>query len=148
MKTKHIKYLKDIGMKTPLIERIKEIFHFFSELCAEEIEDIFVTDYIKEDGTRVYEELRFYSKTFVMRASDFLASDNYTINHTKKSIIRSIRIEKINYDFKKANVKSRMRLHLGFKSSTRATTLIASRENCDYLRNIIKKRYLPRICAK
>jgi len=70
---KFIPYLQRIGIKTKsLFDRIESIYNVFSKMCPEEIMDIFITDYIKDDGTREYESLWFFSATFCLEAKQFI----------------------------------------------------------------------------
>ncbi len=56
MKEEFIEYLKSIGITAEeYLKRIETIMEVYSELCQGEIVDIFVDEYIKEDGTREYE---------------------------------------------------------------------------------------------
>ena len=64
MKEEFIDYLKLIGITTEeYLNRIETIMEVHSELCQEEIIDIFVDEYIKEDGTREYEDLSLFSRS-------------------------------------------------------------------------------------
>jgi len=147
LKAEIIKYLDAIGIKKLIQERIEEIYEFYSRICPEDIEDIFINEYIKEDGTRVYDALRFYSKNFTMLATDFLHMDTFffAANMAEKPL--SIMIEKKDYDFKKANVKSRMNVKIYWTITPVPSILKASKENCDYLKTLIEKRYLYLVCG-
>jgi len=70
-----------------------------------------------------------------MEAKQFITTDDFDITPIKNRIIRWV-LKKQDYDFKKATEKSR--LHLEFGMDTRLVcNLKASKENCDYLRDII-----------
>ena len=63
-------YLDGIGITTNVLkERVKLVYSVASQMCPEEIEDIFVTDYIKEDGTREYESLWFFSDKYCLEVT-------------------------------------------------------------------------------
>lgn len=111
MKTKHLEYLDAIGIKDLIRERVEEIHKFYSEICPEEIEDLFISEYIKEDGTRVYQDLRFYSKNFVMLASNFLHEDKFNFARLAITKLLAIRVEK-----KKTTTSKRLMLNQGCSS--------------------------------
>jgi len=55
MKEEFKKYLKDVDIIGAIGEKVERIYDFYREICPDEITGIFITDYIKEDGERVYE---------------------------------------------------------------------------------------------
>ena len=142
MKDEFLQYFEAIGIRKPLQERINEIYEFYKRICPEEIEDVFVSEYVKEDGIREYQTIRFFSKNYTMLASDFVNSDTFNIAMAKKSLrVSALRVEKENYDFKKANDNSRMVITV-FYFPQKTSTYKASKENCDYLKDIFEKRLL------
>ena len=143
MKEKLLQYFKTIGIKQPLQERINEIYEFYTAICPEEIEDVFVSEYIKEEGTREYQTIRFFSKSYVMLANDFVQKDQYNISRYTRSEISAVRVEKKDYDFKKATDKSRMTISILWYGPARRSTYRASKENCDYLKAIFDKYIHP-----
>lgn len=138
MKEEFIKYLESIGITGELTKKIGTVYEFYKEVFPNEtITDIFITDYIKEDGTREYESLWFFSENYLMEAKQFIIMDDFDITPVKNRIIY-IELKKQNYDFKKATEKSR------FNLSVRLDTGIvgefkASKENCDYFKDIFRK---------
>lgn len=135
MKEEFKKYLKDVGITGDIRGRVERIYDFYREICPDEITGIFITDYIKEDGERVYEHLWFFSEKYCMEAKQFITTDDFDITPIKNRIIRW-ELKKQDYDFKKATEKSR--LHLEFEMDTTIEgELKASKGNCDYLRDII-----------
>jgi len=143
MKEEFIKYLKVIGITKSLRERIETIYEFYREICPDEITGIFVTDYITKDKEREYENLWFLSKKYIMEAKLFIEKDNFDINLIRNQV-RYLKIEKLNYDFKKATEKSRFRLEVSL-TYPMIGVFKASKKNCDYLRNIIFKHIMPNL---
>ncbi|MBU4374370.1 MAG: hypothetical protein KKD69_03760 [Euryarchaeota archaeon] len=142
MKGEFVEYLKSIGITTQVMHnRIETIYEVCSEICPDEIVDIFVDEYIKEDGSREYEDLNFFSDTYQFGAKQFLTKDDYGIARIKKKVLLS-KIQMQNYDFKKATEKSRLYLEVKFEGELNAS-FKASKENCDFLRDIILKYYKP-----
>lgn len=135
MKEEFKKYLEDVDIIGAIGEKVERIYDFYREICPDEITGIFITDYIKEDGERVYEHLWFFSEKYCMEAKQFITTDDFDITPIKNQIIYWV-LKKQDYDFKKATEKSR--LYLKFKMGTMIDgELKASKENCDYLRDII-----------
>jgi hypothetical protein len=143
MKEEFIKYLESIGIANALRERIDTIYKFYQEIYPDEITDIFITDYIKEDGTREYENLWFFSEKHCMEAKRFITKDDFDIVPIKKRV-NYWTIQKQNYDFKKATEKSRLYLKFDLDAGINCD-FKAAKENCDYLRKIILKYIVPNL---
>ena len=143
MKEEFITYLESIGITKTLHKKIETIHEFYREICPDEITGIFVTDYIKEDGAREYENLWFFSEKYCMEAKLFITKDDFDITPIHK-MVNYWKIQKQDYDFKKATEKSRLLLRLDL-----ATDILgefkAAKENCDYLRDIILKYVVPNL---
>ena len=137
MKGEFIKYLESISITKAVREKIEKIYKFYQEICPDEIKGIFITDYIKEDGSREYENLWFFSEKNCMEAKQFIIKDDFDITPIKKRVYYWT-IQKQDYDFKKATKKSRV--HLKFDLDTGIVGVLkAAKENCDYLKEIILK---------
>lgn len=149
MKNEFIKYLKSIGITEALHERIKMIFGFYTStneyaaICRDEITDIFITDYIKEDGSREYANLWFFSPKYCMEAKLFITQDDFDIAPIRNRVVHW-EIKKKDYDFKKATEKSRLYLGLSFDTGMKAE-FKASKENCDYFRKIFLRYIVPNL---
>ena len=139
MKKEFIDYLESIGITSALQERIETIHEAYAQICTDEIKDIFVTDYIKGDGEREYVNLWFFSDNNCMEAKNFISADDLDITPLKG--IFYVRLLKTDYDFKKASEKSRLSVTCLFGETTDSISgeFKASKENCDYLRNLIRK---------
>ena len=143
MKKEFLIYLESVGITRPIRERIKIIYEFYRKIFVEEIADIFVSEYLKKDGTREYENLWFFSEKFFMEAKQFITNDDFDITPIK-SRIHYCNIQKQDYDFEKATEKSRLNMEIGMDTEIRGS-LKASKENCDYLRDIIFKYVVPNL---
>ena len=75
MRAEFIKYMESVGITKVLRERIETIYECCKVLCVNEITGIFITDYIKQDGTREYESLWFFSDKNCMEAKQFIPPD-------------------------------------------------------------------------
>ena len=143
MKEEFKKYLKDVDIIGAIGERVERIYDFYREICPDEITGIFITDYIKEDGERVYEHLWFFSEKYCMEAKQFITTDDFDITPIKNRIIYWT-LKKQDYDFKKATEKSRLHLKFVIDIEIEAA-LKASKENCDHLKNIMLKYIMPNL---
>lgn len=137
MKEEFIKYLESIGITQSIQGRIESIYECCKTLCSNEITGIFITDYIKEDGSREYENLWFFSDKYCLEAKQFITTENFDITPIKKRI-NYFSIKKQHYDFKKATQNSRLFLTIEFGFNLTGE-LKAAKENCDYLKEIILK---------
>ncbi len=143
MKEKFKEYLEAIGITKTFQERIETIYDFYREICPDEITGILVTDYIKEDGAREYENIWYFSKGYCMEAKQFTGKDDFDITPIQNRVCYW-QIKKQDYDFKKAGEKSRLHLHFSLDTGI-VGDIKASKENCDYLRNIACEYVLPNL---
>lgn len=144
MKEEFTDYLKSIGISEALYRRILEIYELYKSVCPEEITEIFVTDYIRDDNSREYENFWCFSNHFWMEARKFAFEDNFDMCFIKKRVLRW-EIKKKNYDFKKATQGSRLSLLINIHFIAEGN-LRATGENCDRLRDIILKYVVSNFC--
>lgn len=139
---KFIPYLKGVDIVTrTLLKRIEFMYILCSDMCPEEIEDIFIDEYIKEDGTREYEDLNFFSKRYCLCAKNFLTKIQFIAAPMAKRIA-IWRVTAQDFDFKKATEKSR--LNISFKLLEDIDCEFkATKDNCHSLQAIIKKYIIP-----
>ncbi len=143
MKREFAEYLASIGISTALRERIEAIQLVCAKICPEEIVDIFVNEYITEDGTRHYQGLDLFSRHYLISVNQFVTTDDLHIAPLYKKIL-SFEVSKQEYDFDKATEKSR--LYLKFHTTTKGEgEFKASKENCTYLTKIMRKYIIPNI---
>lgn len=141
-KNLRVEYLRDIGILEPLQRKIEGIYEIFRKLCPDTIIDMFINDYIDEDGTRRYEHLRFFSEKHVMSAMNFVTEEDLRIGPIKRQI-RLIRIQKKDYDLQNATEQSRLIVIVEYNGTL--STLKACKRNCDYLRDIVRKFIVPNL---
>lgn len=133
-------YLKIVGItETKYLEKIEDIIEFFTDFGGEVIDDIFVSEYVKEDGSREYESISMFTKNWDFEAVQFLTEDRYAINKRKKPFW--MEIKKKDYDFKKSTDKSRLSIVLKIEGHM-TCNFKASKDNCDILRKLIFKYYI------
>ena len=130
-------YLNSLGLKGDLVERIEKIYDFYSEINSEEIKDIFVTEYLKKDGSREYVNLWLFSDNFCMEAHDFITDDVFDCLIIKNKIVRWI-LNKQNYNFQDTTEKSRFNLDITFENKINGQ-FKSTMGNCSQLKEIFSK---------
>ena len=138
-----LEYLRKIEIPEILQGKTEIIYELFRRLCPDPILDVFISDYIDSEGNRMYEHLRFFSEKYVMSAMNFVTEEDFRITPIKKQILQ-IQIEKQDYDFENATERSRLSAIVEF-GTTKKAVFKASKRNCDYLRNIVRKFIIPNL---
>ncbi len=140
---KFLPYLRELGLNTEvMLERIYLLYELCSNICPEKIEDIFIEDYIKEDGTREYTDLDFNSKNYGLSARNFLSKIDYSITFITNRV-EYFAVQTQDYDLNKATDKSRMNVEVIFEQFT--SHFKAAKNNCDYLSKLIEKYIKPNL---
>lgn len=139
MKQEFESYLNSIELSSEtIIKNVERLYQYASKLCPEEIKDMFVSDFIKENGSREYENLWFFSQNYMMEARNFRNDREYDIDIAKYSEwISYYRTQLKDYDLVSASSESRMSLQ--FINNDNTTFMLkASRGNCDKLISVIE----------
>ena len=143
MKSEFVDYLNEIGVTALFQDKANEIYSFYDKLYPDSIQDIFVSEYIDEEGKRQYENLWFFTSTIFMEAKQFLTEDNFdAAPYIKK--FKHWTIEKKDYDFEDSTDNSRMKLYVTFATGITGQ-LKASGKNCHYLKEIFLKYIKPNL---
>lgn len=111
------------------------------KVCGEEPEDVFVDEFINEDGDRKYEDLTFYTENYAICAKNFLERDDINIS-AKGAEIAYADIRWNNYDFENPTDKSRLHIDVRYEIEVEAVYR-ASKENCNSLRDMFFKYIKP-----
>lgn len=148
MKGEFIKYLNEIGITGALIPKIEEIVTYYEKFLGYQLDDIIVSDYLNQDGSRVYENVWFFNKELCFEAKQFLTQEDYDTDIVINSV-EWFSMQKTDYDIVngKATEKSRMSIEFGLHDG-RSGEIKASRENCKYLAAILKKYIQPNYATK
>lgn len=136
-------YLAKIGAPPILVARVDSILDFYSDILHIPVDDIFVSEYIKQDNTREYENFWMFNATSMMEAKQFLVKDDFDLMPFKRRI-KYWRVEKSDYDFRTSKDSSRLHLEINIEHLGNGD-FKASRENCDYLRDVLVKYLIPNI---
>src|SRR4051794_10673530 len=65
-------YLRDLGMRNALVERVTTFYHAYRALVTDPVTDIFVSEYVDDEGTRQYENLWLFWEKYVAEALSFV----------------------------------------------------------------------------
>ena len=135
-------YLKDIGLTSiPFTEKIEFVYNICSQMCPEEIKDIIITNYIKNDANEEFVNLWFFSDKYCLEAKQFLTKYDLDITYIYESIkYWNIKLEDYSYN----DISNKSILYLEAESVMGiAFTFRAQGKNCGYLKAIIDKYFKP-----
>jgi hypothetical protein len=142
MKPQFLEYLNKIGITAPeLIAKVDGALALATKLCPEDIQDIFINDYINQDGSREYEEFDGFSEHFMTRVAPLVPTPT---NCSMLKLIpgrATIQISPMDYDFEAATEKSRLVIEID--SDPNYYTAKAAKANCDHLWEMYNKYLFP-----
>lgn len=138
-----LKYLNKLKFEMPEITKVKDMLYTSENLVCEEINDLFVTDYLVGED-REYKNLFFFSQNYLVECKKFLQNDEYhvySLPHLLSRVSHSVKM----FDFKEVNNKSRF--HIEIVTVAKDTIeMKATGNNCSSLYEIYKKHLLPHFC--
>lgn len=144
MKEAFESYLELIGVTKPVRDRIEVVCNWAQAVYPLDTADMFINDYIKEDGERVLQSLVLFSEEVFLEAPDFLTEDQIEFNAYHRRVF-FWHLEKKDYDFETATERSRLYLTFNCALAELYGEMRASGRNCDYLRDIFRKYIVPNI---
>jgi hypothetical protein len=141
----YVPYLHSIGLDAkPYLARVETIYNIASGFCSEKIEGVFVCDYLNKDGSRDYDSLWFFSKSYALEAHNFLIGDDLTWDLVPSSIgVDRLLVKSDNYDYEKGLRDSKLVIRFNLYGTDVAGELKASGNNCDYLWDVCKRYLRP-----
>lgn len=140
----HTDYLNSIDINTEtLINKIGQTLQAARRICPEEIQSIYISDWIQTEGQRAYEHLYLFTNTYIIESANFATDTNVNIEITVlKDRVKYV-IIKYNDYFEKANTASR--LSVIFRTDSGVFELKGAKENCDKLIEVYDKYVRPNI---
>jgi len=142
MKPDFSTYLRETEMSKNIIDRVDEIFELYKSIFTEDIQDIFIEEWVDSEGNKSYYSLHFYSEKLDHEIANFLLNDNIFIVPFSNNV-DDIRIERTNYNFNHpATDASKLVINMTLSGGTNNCELRATKQNCDQLVLILKKYYL------
>ncbi|HEY3394088.1 MAG TPA: hypothetical protein VGK58_15350 [Lacipirellulaceae bacterium] len=137
--------LASAGAEQPVRERIDQILKFLKELDVDNVDDIFISEYLDQSGgekRRVYESLMVFSAGYIHEAKNFLHS--YNVDSLNLAHFTYWQVEKTDLDdVNKPQATSRILVTLSTLHMM-GCTLKASGENCKTLLRLFKKHIASR----
>ena len=135
--TKHKKYLDSIGITGTLAARVLTIEALYTDRLGVQAEDIFVSEYVQQDDTRIYESLWFFSDSYIMEAKRFPRELRIDIVPIRDNI-HYWSAELQDYQFSRTTKKSRMTIEITLGGGA-IGTLKASGANCKTLTGLVSQ---------
>lgn len=144
MKEKFLRYFQSIGIKQPILARIEELWEYAKILIpGDDFTEVVVNETVDNDGNRIYEDLRFFSKDARISMLDFIDKTKITIGVPRT--LMGISFEAKDFDFKHATERSRL-LILGVYPSNESFVIFrGSGVNCDHIMDVCRKHIFPRL---
>lgn len=147
MKPEHAAYLAQLGLTPdkPLFKKAERLLALAAIVSPEEPKTIFVSEFTKEDGKREFLSFWMFSDRYSLESKDFPgANETLDVAYISRSIAY-VEIKQKQYDFKEAADASRLTIAFTYSVSTIHSTLRASKNNCDALRNVYLEYLKPNI---
>jgi hypothetical protein len=140
----HIDYLNSIDINTEtLTNKIEKTLRAAKRICPEEIQSIYISDWIQPEGQRAYGQLYLFTNTYIIESANFSTDTNVNIEMTVlKGRVKYVLVKYSDY-FEKANTASR--LSIRFDTDSAAFELKGAKENCDKLIEVYDKYVKPNI---
>lgn len=145
MKAEFLSYLSSISATDQVMGRVELILNFYKEVCPEDIKDIFICETIKSDGNIEYQSLWLFSEKYAMEAKNFLIQDDFDIMPINK-LITYCDVQKTEYDFNNISEGSRLFVKVSVTHMINGE-FRASKANCNFLKTIILKYFVPNLRA-
>ena len=147
MKLAFERYLKAIEISSTFRERIEFLVNVHQAVWPEPVSDIYLSDFMDEEGKRNIESIWLFSKNYGMESKNIIESNNIDIAPLYSSITH-IEYDFQNYDFKqKADDKSRLTVNFTYRNRM-SGMLKGSGINCDYLAKMVSKYILSNLMKK
>lgn len=145
MLDKFRKYCTSIGIKSRIeLEKIDFFINLAQEICAENIKDIFITDFVDSEKINRRQNLWLFSDGFHLESKNYLVAKNIDITPVRLSI-NWVELTLNDYDFiGKTTDKSRLSVEY-YVHPDSSVHLRAGGSNCKYLRYIYYHHLKPNI---
>lgn len=139
------KYLDDIQITEPIRNRIEDIHTLIQSIHPSQIIDIFISEYVKDDGTHVYEAIDFYTDKYTFTVFDFIQDQPLIIMGYLQQEVNQAIFRYKHYNFVKATEHSRLTIDLQYDQPEWIGHLKATGRNCNHLINTYRKFFLPQL---
>jgi hypothetical protein len=143
MKSEFEAYLHRTDMPSSVIIRANELFELYKAIFTDEIQDIFVEEYVDAGGSREFKSLHFFSENLDYEIGNFLFNDKIFIIPIKNNIDDIRIVERDHYDLIKAIDPSKLIIRLTLSGGNSILDLYATKENCNQLTKLLKNYFFP-----
>jgi hypothetical protein len=139
MKKEFIEYLESVGITGSLTKRVEEIHDFYNKVLGYQIDDIFISEYLNQDGSRYFDSLLLFSGDYFCEAKTFITEDDFDADVIRNEITY-FTLQKTDFDIINDKITEKSRAVLTFNlPDGRYGELKASKENCLKLKEILLK---------
>ncbi|NQU06535.1 MAG: hypothetical protein HQ568_10610 [Calditrichaeota bacterium] len=144
MKDQFNEYLLSLDAPKPIFEIVRHTIRIAEELCGEEVIDIHISDSLKGDNLPEFDELEMFTKHFIL-SRRLLDKDTNIQLGTISGNVKAFQIVSSNFDFNDIEKNSTMRIGIKFDYSDSLYTLYSTGQNCDHLKEMIKRYIKPNL---
>jgi hypothetical protein len=134
-------YLEAIGASEVVRTRVDQIEDIYRRNGATDFETIFISEYVKEDGTRELESLWFFNATVLGEAKQFLSDVDIDLA-SYEGRVSYYHVTALSFDFRLAVPESRLKVEMSLMPRLQVI-LKASGNNCDFLLALVRDRLVP-----
>lgn len=138
-------YVNSLGMSQAIEDKVKVMYHECQSLSSDTLNEIFISEVRKQDNTREFLHLHFFSKERVFQYSSFLSTPTLAIVNWNKLTLCQWNQADFDLVTGKYSKASRVSATISFNPIPLALQLIASEENCQHLLNVLKTHILPKL---
>lgn len=138
-------YCSSVGMGDSLKQQVSELHDQLSMFIpAQPIEDIFIGEYVTNDGIRQYDTLHFFTRSNVFEIESFVSKPRIWIARYEPCYFE---MTKEDFDLSTPAESSRFNVSVSWASQGYMLNMRASGENCSKLLNVVQKYILPGVVA-
>lgn len=130
-----LKYFDLIGMDAQLKQKADQIKNNLTNLNGFNPQKVYVTEYLRSDQKKVFENLVFLSNGVICEVKNFSTEERYTL-YKVDSNVAAVQIMKNDHDFKSFNQVSRIHARIIFRYGV-DFTLKGTGENCRFLVDLL-----------
>ena len=136
-------YLEDIGIKEfTLKKRINEIISYASYFYNDnQLKDIFISDFINEDGSRNYTSLWLIYEDRICEAKNFITDIDLDSTHFNKNQVEYWNLKSKECLKDVFTDSDRLSVDIIFNENNLHGLFKAAKNNCSYLMKILKEYF-------
>ncbi len=138
MKPEWAEYFESIGLIGEFLDRARQVVDFYTIVCEDEIDDVFVSEYVDDENNRHYESMWLFSENRIAEAKSFLTEDRFDSAIPR---LKYWELTKRDYEFDETTKESRLNVRFSVIGEV-SGELKASAENCSILKNVFLKHIL------